>query len=130
MQTSTTNMDRGNVATDETFDLIASDKVEGTYVYNRQGENLGSIYNVMIDKRSGQVRYAVLQFGGILGMGSSYYPLPWRELTYDTAMGGYVVDVDKTRLGNAPSYAADEVPDWSDRGFGRRVDDYYGTFHA
>ena len=77
MQTSTTaGPGTGAVATDETDRLIASDKVEGTAVYNRQGERLGSIYNFMVDKRSGQVEYAVMSFGGFLGIGDSYHPLP------------------------------------------------------
>ena len=68
-------------------DLIASDRVEGTTVYNRQGERLGHISNFMVDKRSGQVRYAVLSFGGFLGMGTDHYPLPWSMLSYDTDRG-------------------------------------------
>jgi hypothetical protein len=77
----------GAVATDETDRLISSDKAVGTAVYNRQGEHLGSVYNLMIDKYSGQVAYAVISFGGFLGMGESYHPLPWRTLTYDTRKG-------------------------------------------
>ena len=88
----------GSAETDETDRLIASNKVEGTAVYNRQGERLGSVYNFMVDKRSGQVEYAVLSFGGFLGIGDSYYPLPWKSLKYDTGQGGYVVDLDKDRL--------------------------------
>lgn len=114
------------VDTNETNDLIASDKVEGTAVYNRQGERLGSIYNVMIDKVSGQVTYAVMAFGGFLGMGDSYHPLPWKALTYDTTQGGYVVDLDKDRLEGAPSYASGDEPDWTDRTYGRTIDQYYG----
>ena len=98
------------VATDETDRLIASDKVEGTAVYNRQGERLGSVYNFMVDKRSGQVEYAVMSFGGFLGIGDSYHPLPWKALTYDTGQGGYVVDLDKDRLQGAPSYAGQRGP--------------------
>jgi sporulation protein YlmC with PRC-barrel domain len=128
MQTTTTSS--GSVATDETDRLIASNKVEGTAVYNRQGERLGSIYNFMVDKRSGQVEYAVLSFGGFLGIGEDYYPLPWKALTYDTALGGYVVDLDKDRLRNAPNYAASDNPDWRDPDYGRRIDDYYGTFYS
>ena len=88
----------GGVAADETDRLIASNKVEGTAVYNRQGERLGSVYNFMVDKRSGQVDYAVMSFGGFLGIGESYHPLPWAALKYDTSMGGYVVDIDSNRL--------------------------------
>src|SRR4051794_36245745 len=100
----------GNVATDETGELIASNKVEGTEVYNRQGEHLGEVYNFMVNKRSGQVEYAVMSFGGFLGVGESYHPLPWKALTYDTAQGGYVIDLDKRKLEGAPSYRAGEEP--------------------
>jgi hypothetical protein len=117
----------GPIATDETAALIASDKVEGTEVYNRAGEHLGSIYNLMIDKRSGQVRYAVMSFGGFLGIGSAYHPLPWSALTYDVGQGGYVVDADKDRLRGAPSYTADRAPDWGDVGYGRSIDTYWGA---
>jgi hypothetical protein len=127
MQTTTETGSR-SVATDETDRLIASNKVEGTAVYNRQGERLGSVYNFMVDKRSGQVEYAVMSFGGFLGIGDSYHPLPWKSLTYDTSQGGYVVDLDKNRLQGAPSYSSSEAPDWSDPSYGRRVDDYYGPF--
>ena len=116
-----------NIAIDETDRLIASDKVEGTAVYNRQGERLGTVHNFMVDKYTGQVAYAVMSFGGFLGMGESYHPLPWKVLTYDTRMGGYVVDLDKSKLEGAPSYTASESPDWSDRGYGRRIHDYYGV---
>ena len=113
------------VAVDETERLISSDKVEGTSVYNRQDENIGSIYTVMIDKYSGQVAYAVMSFGGFLGIGERYHPLPWKALTYDTRLGGYVVDVSRDQLERAPSYARDEVP-WATRGYGRSVHDYWG----
>jgi len=115
----------GTVATDETVNLISADKVTGTSVYNPQGESLGSIYDVMINKVSGQVAYAVMSFGGFLGMGESYHPLPWRALRYDTRQDGYVVDIDRNRLEKAPYYRASDRP-WADRAYGRRVDEYYG----
>ena len=117
----------GRPATDETRELIASDKVEGTAVYNRQGERLGTVHNFMVDKCSGQVAYAVMSFGGFLGIGESYHPLPWKVLTYDTAQGGYVVDLSREQLQGAPSYGSSDMPDWTDRTYGRRVDDYYGV---
>ena len=89
---------------------------------------LGSVYNFMVDKRSGQVEYAVMSFGGFLGIGDSYHPLPWKSLTYDTSQGGYVVDLDKNALQGAPSYSSSEAPDWSDPSYSRRIDDYYGPF--
>jgi hypothetical protein len=112
------------VAIDETPRLIASSKVEGTAVYNRQGEHLGAVYNFMVDKFTGQVGYVVMSFGGILGIGESYHPLPWRSLTYDTRLGGYVVDLDRDRLENAPRYGSGEDP-FADPDYGRRLDDYY-----
>jgi sporulation protein YlmC with PRC-barrel domain len=114
------------VAIDETERLIASDKVEGTAVYNRQGERLGDVYNFMVDKISGKVAYAVLSFGGFLGIGERYHPLPWDKLTYDTSLGGYVVDIDRGTLERAPTYARDETP-WSDPNYGREVHGYYGS---
>jgi PRC-barrel domain len=76
------------VAIEETVDLISADKVEGTSVYSREGEKLGSIYGLMIDKFSGRVIYAVMSFGGFLGIGDRYHPLPWSVLTYDPGQGG------------------------------------------
>jgi PRC-barrel domain len=73
----------------ETGTLIGSDKVEGTAVYGADAQKIGSIERVMIDKVSGQVSYAVLGFGGFLGIGDDHYPLPWQSLTYDTGLGGY-----------------------------------------
>ena len=119
--------DSGTVATGETSSLISSDKVEGTAVYDRRGEKLGSIHSVMIDKISGKVAYAVMSFGGFLGMGDSYHPLPWHVLTYDTGQGGYVVDLDRNKLEGAPTYATSETPNWSDRRWGQQVHDYYGS---
>jgi hypothetical protein len=124
MQTSTV---AATVATDETDRLISCDKVVGTAVYNLRGEHLGSIYSLMIDKISGQVAYAVMSFGGFLGIGESYHPLPWRMLKYDVRQGGYVVDVDRRRLEEAPSYTMSDLPNWSDRAYVHRIDDYYGV---
>ena len=116
---------RTEPATEETSQLIASDKVEGTAVYNRSGEKLGSVYNFMVNKRSGQVAYAVMSFGGFLGMGSSYHPLPWHELTYDTSLGGYVVNRTKEQLEGAPHYSASELRSWDDTAYRGRIDNYY-----
>jgi hypothetical protein len=116
----------GRVALDETEQLISSDKVEGTAVYGGDRERIGSVYTLMIDKRSGQVTYAVVSFGGFLGIGDDYYPLPWSSLDYDTELGGYVVSVTRDQLDNAPHYRLDERP-WDQPGYGRGVYDYYGV---
>ena len=111
---------------DETNRLISSEKVDGTAVYDRRGERLGSVHHVMIDKYTGQVSYAVMSFGGFLGMGESYHPLPWKMLNYDTRLGGYVVDhLDRNRLEGAPSYTSRDMPNWDDRSYTRRLDQYW-----
>ena len=117
--------DSNTIARDETHDLISSDKVEGTAVYNRQGEKLGTVTSFMVGKRNGRVQYAVLSFGGLFGMGEKFYPLPWDTLTYDTDKGGYLVDIDKDRIEGAPSYDRGNEPTY-DRAFGERVYGHYG----
>ena len=114
-----------SVETEETSQLIASDKVEGTAVYNRQGERLGTISNFMVNKYPGEAEYAVLQFGGLFGLGSDHYPLPWEILSYDTDKGGYVVTIDKDQLADAPRYRHDDTPEYNDE-YGKTVYGYYG----
>lgn len=111
---------------EETNRLIASDKVQGTEVYDPSGNHLGEVENVMIDKVEGKVAYAVVSFGGFLGIGERYHPLPWRTLSYDTAMGGYVTNLTRDQLERAPHYAADEAPWSSNANYGRQVTEYYG----
>ena len=108
-----------------TSDVISSERVEGTNVYNAGGDKLGSIDDLMIDKLSGQVRYAVMEFGGFLGIGTDRYPIPWNMLKYDVSQDGYVVPLDKAQLEGAPRYANDTVPDYDDT-YRSNVDKYYG----
>jgi sporulation protein YlmC with PRC-barrel domain len=110
----------------EQGNLIGSDKVEGTDVYGANNEKIGSVERVMIDKKSGQVSYAVLAFGGFLGMGEDHYPLPWNALTYDTTLGGYKTNVTEQRLKGAPKYASENDWNWSDTSRTSSVDKYYG----
>jgi len=107
--------------------LIAASTVTGTNVYDLSGEKLGSVYDVMLNKASGRTEYVLMNFGGLFGIGERYHPLPWHVLRYDAAQGGYVVDLDRRRLEAAPSYQSAEVSRWSDDGWGRSVDDYYGA---
>lgn len=112
---------------DETHQLIASDKVEGTSVFDSKGEKLGTTRKVMIGKRDGQVRYVVMGFGGLFGMGEDNYPLPWEALDYDTKLDGYKMkSLSKADLNKdeAPSYARTEQPDWSDD-YDRTIRLYY-----
>ena len=110
---------------DETSRLIASNKVEGTPVYSSDRERLGTIYNFMVDKVTGQVEYAVLRYGGFLGMGQRYYPLPWRVLTYHRDTGGYVIAMRARDFEDAPSFDRSDEPAF-DRDYGRRVHNWYG----
>ena len=105
--------------------LIAASKVNGSTVYNPAGEKLGSVYDVMLDKRSGKAEYAIMSFGGFLGIGDSYHPLPWQALNYDERQGGYVVNLDRSRLEGAPSYRSSDASLWDDPTYGRRIDEYY-----
>ena len=105
--------------------VISSDRVEGSSVYNTGGDKLGTIDDLMIDKLSGQVRYAVLEFGGFLGMGTDRYPIPWGMLKYDTSQDGYVVPLDEAALEGAPRYADASVPDYDDMYTGS-INKYYG----
>ena len=110
----------------ETQDLIASDKVEGTSVYGADGKHIGSVERLILDKRSGRVSYAVLSFGGFLGLGQDHYPLPWAKLNYDEGLGGYRVDVTTEQVENAPHYESDAEYEWNRRN-GKVISDYYGV---
>lgn len=110
---------------EETHDLIASDKVEGTKVYGQDDKQIGSIERVIIEKRSGRVSYAVMSFGGFLGIGEDHYPIPWAKLRYDERLGGYRTDLTREQVESAPSYHDDDYV-WSKEN-GRRVYDYYGV---
>jgi PRC-barrel domain len=114
-------------ATTETTTLISASKVNGSAVYNTAGESIGKIYDLMIDKVSGKVAYGVMSFGGFLGMGESYHPLPWTLLRYDPGIGGYVINISKQKLEGAPNYAAGSNPAWGDRAYDEKVYGYYGT---
>jgi uncharacterized protein YrrD len=109
-----------------TGSLIAADKVNGTNVYNMAGDKLGTVEDVMIDKISGRALYAVMSFGGFLGMGEKHHPLPWATLRYDAEEGGYMINLDKKQLMDAPNYDSNAKFEWTPE-YGRRVDSYYKT---
>jgi sporulation protein YlmC with PRC-barrel domain len=113
--------------TDPSGHLIAAKQVQGTTVYNTGLEKLGSVEDVMIDKATGRIAYAILSFGGFLGIGDRYYPLPWEKLTYNTEVGGYVVDIDREVLEGAPSYTDEAAAGWNDEAWGRGVYTHYGV---
>ena len=112
---------------DESGTLISADKVVGTAVYDAAGERLGTIDSIMLNKRSGKVAYAVMSFGGFLGIGERYHPLPWNVLTYDEAKGGYNVEHSADDLRKAPNYSRGEVDTLDYGRSGGEIDSYYGV---
>lgn len=114
-----------NIATKETGALIAADKVEGTKVYNLKGDKLGHIDAVMLDKQRGSVVYAVMSFGGFLGMGEKQHPLPWSTLRYDENQDGYIVNLSKEQLEKAPTFERGGASRLADQTYGESVYKYY-----
>jgi hypothetical protein len=113
---------------EESFDVIAADEVEGTSVYDAKGDKIGTIRNVMMDKISGKVVYASLAFGGMPGMGQKYHALPWDLLTYNTELGGYQVDIDRNNLEQGPAATEEELTDnYKNQEWARKVYIYYGS---
>jgi len=107
--------------------LIESDRVEGTTVYDPRGNNIGSIKRLMIDKISGKVAYAVMSFGGFMGIGAADHAVPWSKLTYDTSLGGYRTDITEEQLRRAPAFSRDSNFDWSDRNREKELHDFYSS---
>jgi hypothetical protein len=108
--------------------LLASNKVDGTKVSTRDGDALGTVYSLMIHKRTGVSTYAVLSLGGFLGIGKSYYPLPFELLSYDHVADGYVVTLDRRLLEGGPSWS-NNAPDFN-QAYADRVSNYYGVIPA
>ena len=104
--------------------MVSSRDVNGTEVYSRSGDHLGEIDHLMIDKQSGQIAYAVMTFGGFLGIGEGTHPVPWKKLSYDTSFGGFVTDITQEQLTGAPSMTDSwfDDPDYRERSY-----TYYGV---
>lgn len=107
--------------------LLSYTSLAGNDVVNLQNEDLGDIKDVMLDTRSGRIDYAVLSFGGFLGMGEKLFAVPWRALTLDRENRRFVLDVAKDRLQSAPGFDKDEWPDMADPEWTATVHNYYGT---
>jgi hypothetical protein len=112
--------------------LIMAHRVSGTPVYTPTGDRIGHIEDLSIDKRSGQVVYALLSFGGFLGIGEKFHPLPWSVLDYDAGKGGYLVSLTKEELDKAPTYTKDELRAFGgeDRSYREALYAYYGPYGA
>jgi sporulation protein YlmC with PRC-barrel domain len=104
--------------------LISSEDVEGTNVYDMKGSKIGDIDHLMIDKISGRVTYAVMSFGGFIGLGHSHYPIPWAALKYDPKLGGYVTGITEQQLQDAPAFSDDS---WSDRNWETQTYKHYNV---
>lgn len=107
--------------------LIESDRVEGTTVYDPSGRDIGTIKRIMLEKVSGKAVYAVMSFGGFLGMGAEEHTIPWSKLTYDTTLGGYRVDISEQQLRGAPTFYRERDYTWTDRNRERELNDYWGV---
>ena len=105
----------------------AKDEVIGVYVKNPQEEDLGKICEIMLDKVSGRVAYAVLESGTFLGMGGKLFALPWNSLNYDPNKECFIVNIDSQKLKNAEGFDKNHWPDMADRSWGEHLSNYYGT---
>jgi sporulation protein YlmC with PRC-barrel domain len=106
--------------------IVDANKLIGCKVENRQGENLGKIENLMLDVRNGRIAYAVLSFGGFLGMGDKLFPVPMQAIQWKTGDEICVLDVEKETLKNAPGYDRDTLPDVNDQAWGSQIFNHYG----
>jgi sporulation protein YlmC with PRC-barrel domain len=107
--------------------LMGANTLDGNEVYNRQNEDLGDIKEIMLDMKSGKVGYAVLSFGGFLGMGEKLFAVPWNALKLDTENKRFVLDVAKDKLKDAPGFDNDDWPDMADQTWAKEIHSYYGT---
>jgi sporulation protein YlmC with PRC-barrel domain len=107
--------------------LMGADTLIGEDVYNLQDENVGDIKEVMLDMQTGEVAYAVLSFGGILGLGEKLFAVPWEYLSIDTVNKRFLLDVDKAQLKQAPGFDKDNWPDMGDADWTNAVQTFFGT---
>ena len=107
--------------------VMAADTLTGDKVVNFQKEDLGKIEHLMIDLESGRIAYAVLSFGGFLGMGDKLFAIPWSSLAVDTLEHRFILNVDKELLKAAPGFDKEHWPNMADRSWGAKVYTYYGV---
>ncbi|EZP40174.1 MULTISPECIES: PRC-barrel domain-containing protein [Janthinobacterium] len=107
--------------------LMGADTLIGDDVYNHEDEELGDIKEIMLDMRTGQIAYAVLSFGGVLGMGDKLFAVPWERLTLDTVNKRFLLNVDKDLLKNAPGFDKDNWPDMGSEAWNQQMEAFYGS---
>jgi len=111
----------------EKYGVVLTSKLIGEPVINQQNEDLGKIHELVVDAQSGRVAYAVLSFGGFLGMGTKLFAMPWGAFEFSATEDKLVLNVDKEKLKGAPGFEKDaKWPDFSDRAWGESVYNYYG----
>jgi sporulation protein YlmC with PRC-barrel domain len=110
-------------------EIMAADTLKGDSVVNAQGEDLGKVEHIMLDVQRGRIAYAVLSFGGFLGMGDKLFAIPWAALTLDANRKCFVLDVPQERLQNAPGFDKDEWPTMADPAWASELHTYYRTEH-
>ena len=104
--------------------LISSEDVHGTGVYGAGSKNVGEIDHLIIDKMTGRVAYAVMSFGGFMGLGHSHYPIPWSALSYDKSLGGFRTNITEQQLKDAPKFSDDS---WNDRDWETKTHQHYSA---
>lgn len=110
-----------------THSVLSASSLSGDKIVNRQGETLGDIKDLMIDVGSGRVAYAVLEFGGFLGLGSKLFAVPLTAMEMDTENKRFIFDQPRETLENAPGFDKDAWPDFTDREWGGSVHSHYGV---
>ena len=108
-------------------EVMGAGTLVGNDVYNDKDEDLGDIKEIMLDMRTGKVGYAVLSFGGFLGMGEKLFAVPWNALTLDTKNKRFVLKLEKDRLKGAPGFDKDKWPNMADQSWAKEIHSYYGT---
>ena len=107
--------------------VMSASSLSGDRVRNTAGDDLGKVKELMIDVPSGRVAYAVLSFGGVLGMGNKLFAIPWNALTLDEDEKQFILNVDKRTLENAPGFDDNNWPDMADESWGTQIHSYYGV---
>ena len=120
-------MTEGNKITEEMYGVVLASKIIGETVYNRQYEDLGKIHELVIDAKEGRLAYAVLSFGGFMGMGNKLFAMPWKAFEFAKTENKLILNVDKEKLKAAPGFDQDaKWPDFADRTWGNTIYKYYG----
>ena len=108
-------------------EVMGANTLVGNDVYNTKLEDLGNIKDILLDMRTGHVSYAVLSFGGFLGLGEKLFAVPWQALKLDTENKRFTLDADKARLEGAPGFDKDNWPNMADSTWQQGIHAYYGT---